>query len=247
MKILNFPAFGTTPGGVSLPGGYRAFGIHSGSEVDVCRVGSNLLGVGQLVPAAGNATPVRGFRTGNLDTGTGGAEEGGPPEAIGQNLILVGYEHGDELVGPGCRAPAMVDGFIAGDALGVDAGHANLLLRLPFSGRKEAAFYVRVDSDTTDLNHLNVLVRGVRYLSPMLCSKFPNSPPFFDEVTDTFVAAFGQVNVNAPGSELMGLTMYVTGSGDLVEYYDELELWVWGDAQADNIIAMGEASGERNL
>lgn len=250
MKILSFPNFNFN-GSTTLPTGFVAVGIAPGSLVDICSVGGYRLGPMSLVPWAHSLTALRGLRTRPSDGGSGTAF----PQDQLDLLQLVGYEKCDALVPPGPRAPATVAGSILNGQLQTTAPNANLLLRLPFMGRRMAAFHISRRQLTADLN---IVIRGVRYVPREIYAGGAGATVYqsmYDEVVDTLWAGTGARPLSTVGEIVLNDTQYGTnvalgrtiyvGGVDNQEVYDELELYVYGASDAgSDVFATGEAFGE---
>lgn len=235
MKILTFDSFNFA-GSAQVPNAsqFVAFGIAPSSEVDTCLIGGALLGPLSLVPAHAELKAVRAPRTPLADY---------PRDSqIGQSLALVGYERCDQLIPPQARAMSRANSYGTG---GQTADAAVRQLRLPFSGRRHAMFSVLRTGETDDMN---IVIRGVRYLSRDLYAKDATLQPFVSEELDTlWGGALSQPFSTVEPTTKIARTIYV-GGYDNAEAFDELELWVWGSFETGGrAYCVAEAFGERVL
>lgn len=258
MRVLAFDRFQLVgQAALSTPG--VAVAIAPGSEIDTCKVGDYVLGVGSVVPWQPTVTPTRGFRIQDNDGITIDPKQPG-------RLELLVFECAGEIWAPAGRAPTSRSVLVPTGSIGTTALTATRIMRLPFFGRRQATFFIRRRDAAADTN---IVIRGIKYLPRELIAKFAAAGPFgnlhwTDEITDSiFAGGAGQPasSINgggfgtdfpdtAPqpfGSALLGRSIHIGGGGDLQECYEELELWVWGAAGNTDLHAYAESYGERIL
>jgi len=228
MKFFTFPDFNQQGSGQVPAGDFVACGIAASSDVDVCRVGSHMLGTRSLVQLRGGETieAVRGFRTGELQAVDAATIRGA--------LVLMCFERCDVPFCPGPRAPSIESKIVIGGT--DDYNITRLTIRLPFSGRTQAVFTLNHEGGSP----MTATVRGVKYASRELIKKIAiEADPVYSEVVEalTFPAGLDGKNV--------GAQFYIGGTGDNQEAFDELELWIQAADDSGDVYIEGEASGER--
>jgi hypothetical protein len=237
MKLESFSKF--LANGGQLKAGFRACAIHPSSEVDLVDVGSYRLGVGAVIPLSPTApTELRAVRRAPL-----AMFNPGDADDIGQQLVLQLYEECDELVAPGPRMPLSRAGTVVAASLGAAVGAANLILRVPFQGRRMAC--VRFKRNTA-LADLSLVVVGASY--GFKKDALGQSGLYVEKTTETWWDGGGVAPQVAAGVPLAGQLevrqLYVGGFGDGAEAFDELQFYVFGAAGGDAEVTV-EAYGER--
>lgn len=238
MRWVSFAEFSTQKAVTLDAGDFVAVGIAASSEIDICLVGGHVLGPQTLVQFSTTVEAIRGLRTGLLPSGVSA-----PP--VGQRLVLQLYERCDVLIPPGPRSPLVVtsDFYVVPAALGV----TNPILRVPFAGRKQCAFAVKRSAGTEATDDLSYLVRGVKYNAAAF--QKINRGVLVDGAdqrcvfTETTTGTVGLTLSTADGASPLNRVFYVGGAGDNQEDFDELELYVFGNA--GNAYAQAVATGDR--
>jgi len=228
MKFYTFPNFNEI-GSAQVPfGDFVACGIASSSDVDVLRVGGQMLGTRSLVQLRGGDTleAVRGFRTGEL--------QAVDAKTIRGALVLMCFERCDVPFCPGPRAPAIESAIVIGGT--DDYNVARLVLRLPFAGRAQAVFILNHEGSSA----MTATVRGVRYASRAQIQKIAiEADPVYSQTVEALTFPAGL------DGKPVGAQFYVGGMGDNQESFDELELWIQAADDSGDVFIEGEASGER--
>lgn len=222
----------TERGGSTLPtNGFVAVGIAPSSEIDICKVGTNVLGPMQLVPFSTGVEAIRGERLNMLNDGATLASSA----PLGATLALWLFKQGEPLVVPGPRAPRLYTSNMFTMAVAAPSTGTLPNLRVPFSGRKQAA--VSAFAFDAAAPAVSLLIRGLNYGARF---DFPVTGigPFRD---DAPVVAFAG---SAGGITGGGVIRYVGGGGDLQEAFDELEIYLYGSASSTGYLVV-EVSGER--
>ncbi len=237
MQFFQVANFHTLEGGsVQLPrGNFVAAAIAASSEVDICSINGRRLGPMSIVPITDGCEvkAIRGYRTGSAALGAIAQTP------VGTTLELQLYEACDIFVPPGPRAPLIASTRLT--AIGATVGAATLALRLSVSGRSKAC--VRVSRDNASALDANVVIRGISYLTREQLAKDTGGTAdqsMIDEVADTLGTSTSVLNA----ADRVGGTFYIGGDGDNREWFDELEVWVYGTTSAVNVSA--ETSGERS-
>jgi len=194
-----------------------AVAIAPSSDVDLCSIGGHVLAPGAVVPYAPTVIPVRGYRTDDDPIATG--------------LVLVLYDECDAWLPPGPRTARVYQGSGGGP-------DPQRVLRVPFSGRKQAAISIQRASALEEPAIVQT-VRGVRYWSREAIRGGLVLPPVCTEVASSVV--FEASTLDAAD---LGAMVYVGGGGDSQESFDELELW-YHDAGSSGLVVQAEVSGER--
>ncbi len=204
------------------------------SDMETCLVGQGVLGVGQSVQLSHE---VKHIRHGGL-SGLGGL--------AGVRLALRLYRDCEALIPPGPRAPTTRRVRVPAAAIPTTIGTANLVLALPFHGRRQATFFIK---RTTNAADLFFYVRGVqnRYPDEMQTGDGLVDKVHSDEsALDSWWALGGAAPLSNDAGTTLSAVRHCGGGGDLQESYDELQLWIYGAAGGDaNIHA--ESFGERVL
>jgi hypothetical protein len=237
IALFNGSGNGPQPGGGALPeGDFTAVAIASDSDVDTCLVGDRILSPGALLDCRNRQlTPVRGYRTYVMP---GGVET----TQIGSTLSLMLFEKCDPLFTPPPRSTTVVSARV--DCSAAISGAAPLL-RLPFSGRKQASFAIRRTDSEADVVG-TAKVRGIRYHSHAQQDALraagidpdTEAPVIVDDIDYAYTGVFSATN-----EAIVGLVIHVGGGGDLQEAFDELELFFFGAVGL--VYVQGEANGER--
>lgn len=213
-----------------------AVAIAPSSEVDLCEVGGHVLAPGFMVPYAATVRAIRGYRQ-------------DVAERIGGALHLLCFSECHPHVTLPGRAPRVYRFAVPQSGYGIGEADAGLLVRVPFSGRRQAAIVVRrlLTADLTA--DLTIVVRGLVYRT--------RAEIVFDSTVTPYVEVAAEVTVfdgsgsGWPQSNLGGTprplgTIVHVGGAAAPEYFDELEVWAYGVAFG-GIGGEVEVSGERGL
>lgn len=217
-----------TLGGASAPSsGFVAVGIHPSSEVDLVDVNGQILGVGALV--ALNKSQTAALKA--VRRAPGQLSSAGDDADVGQKLVLQYFEACDPLVAPGHRDPTSRAAVVKAADLGVVAGGANCAIRLPFQGRRMARISFKRIASSADVS---LVVVGASYGDRRVDLY---SPMYVEKTAETWWNGGGSAPVLATGplaAVVEARQVYVGGFGDAAEHFDELQIYVYGAADAGN-------------
>jgi hypothetical protein len=247
VKLHAYEAF-QSGNGITLDvvAGCRGVAIHPSSEVDICRVGAFILGVGSIVPPASNATPLRkDIGAGEFSAPHTDVPGAGTQTDVGGRLVLQYYEACDPLVPPAARTPGVYSRIVP--AASILAGSYIIGLRVPFAGRREASIHFMRSTNAADLT---LLVRGVKYPLVEQVDTTVALGSFTGLLTENAATTWwngaGAAPTSALGGFLAARTQYVGGGADSQEDFDELQLLIKGAAGGDAYLRV-ETFGERVL
>jgi hypothetical protein len=233
MKLYPADRFYDDKGTQLPPGNWRGVAIHPTSEVDMVRIGANVLTVGSVVPFGPNADMVRNAPA-EWDPGSG------DQLLAGQRLVLALYESCDSLVPLGARAPTHRRKVIATASLGAAVGGANLALRLPFSGRKRARITFSRSTNAQDLSLVIIGANWGRLENGLL--GVAGKGLLTQKTPETWWNGGGAaptITVTAAAGELASAVVLVEN-----ESFDELVCYVFGPAGGGDAHVEAEADGE---
>jgi hypothetical protein len=214
---------------------FVAMAIASSSEVDLAFVNGHTLQPMALVPYGPSVFAVRNAYSNPLEGIVQAADGVRNP---GEKLVLQLYEPGDLIVPPGPRAPYLTGGAI--NNAPTTAGTAQLLSRIPFSGREQCTVIIAANSNTDTF----VIFRGVRYMVEGV-----TSVALYAEETapDDAWAGAGAMPTTGIGTGLgMSRSWNLGGAGDaMLGVYDEIQVWAWNTVANNAIVWAAECFGER--
>lgn len=236
MKIVTEPKFLTT-GSKQLTGRYRALAIHPSSEVDLVDIDGVRLGVGGIVPFPLSGANVLSVRNAPNEI----VAASGDHLDVGQKLVLQLYEDCDELVPPAPRHATFRSGIIAASALGAVVAAANLIVRLPFQGRAQAAIRFKRLTSPQDLS---LVVLGVSYGTRSDAGTGANYVELPVETWWNGGGAAPTVTTGPLALQLQAAVVNLGGMGDEAEALDELQCWVYGPAGLGRAECTAVAFGE---
>jgi hypothetical protein len=245
MKVFAVDNF-LVKGSAGLPSGaFRAIAIHPSSEVDLIKVNGRLLGPGTLLPMTPGETPsIESVRF--APTVYEGASDITDRSQAGQLAVVQLYEACDSLDPPGPRVPSLRYGKVLAANLGAVIGAANIIARVPFSGRRMARISFMRTANPVDLS---LVIMGVVWGTKVDGGIGPGlEGHVVQQITQTWWNGAGAApTITAGGVAGLGQAriIYVGGGADAEEGFDELVLFVFGGAGAGDAVVFAESYGER--
>jgi hypothetical protein len=217
-------------------GSFVAMAIASSSEVDLINAGGHVLAPMTLGPYVPNVLAVRQPYANALETVLAAADNVLHP---GEKLVLQLYEPGDPLVAPGPRSPYITGGAI--NNAPTTANTAQLLSRIPFSGRAQCTVMIAANAITDTF----VVFRGVRYANVGITGV----QLYAEETTadDAWAGAGAMPTSQVLASGLgMSRSWNLGGAGDaMLGAYDEIQVYAWNSVAGNAIVWAAECFGER--